>query len=51
MYHFVWIPQYRHKVFSEPYRSSLKAIILKAAYDYDIEIVELEDAGKQLEFL
>ncbi|MBP6367259.1 MAG: hypothetical protein KA343_08105 [Nitrosomonas sp.] len=21
MYHFVWIPKYRHKVFMEPYRS------------------------------
>ena len=42
MYHFVWIPKYRHKVFSEPYRDILKAIIQKAAYDYDIEIVELE---------
>ena len=22
MYHFVWIPKYRHKIFSEPYRQS-----------------------------
>lgn len=42
MYHFVWIPKYRHKVFAEPYREMLKAIIGKAAYDYDIELVELE---------
>jgi len=42
MYHFVWIPKYRHKVFAEPYRSTLKAIISKIAYDYDIELVELE---------
>ena len=42
MYHFVWIPKYRHKVFSEPYRSALKAIINKICYDYDIELVELE---------
>ena len=42
MYHFVWIPKYRHKVFTEPYRSTLKAIIGKIAYDYDIEVVELE---------
>ena len=42
MYHFVWIPKYRHKVFSEPYREILKGIILKAGYDYDIDIVELE---------
>ncbi|MFT5260777.1 MAG: putative transposase [Saprospiraceae bacterium] len=42
MYHFVWIPKYRHKVFAEPYRSSLKGIIEKIGYDYDIEVVELE---------
>ena len=42
MYHFVWIPKYRRKVFSEPYRSELKAIILKIGYDYGIDIVELE---------
>ena len=42
MYHFVWIPKYRHKVFSEPYRDELKAIIKKIGYDYDIDIVELE---------
>jgi putative transposase len=42
MYHFVWIPKYRHKVFDEPYRDALKNIILKIGYDYDIEIIELE---------
>ena len=42
MYHFVWIPKYRHKVFVEPYRSMLKDIISKIGYDYNIEIVELE---------
>ena len=42
MYHFVWIPKYRHKVFVEPYRSELKGIIGKIGYDYNIEIVELE---------
>jgi len=42
MYHFVWIPKYRHKVFNEPYRSTMKAIIQKIGYDYDIDIVELE---------
>ncbi len=42
MYHFVWIPKYRHKVFSDPYRSELRAILNKIGYDYDIEIVELE---------
>ena len=42
MYHFVWIPKYRHKVFSEPYRSDLKAIIIKAAYDHEMEVEEIE---------
>ena len=42
MYHFVWMPKYRYKVFEEPFRSELKAIIEKIAYDYDIDIVELE---------
>ena len=42
MYHFVWIPKYRHKVFSEPYRDAMKTIIHKIGYDYDIDIVELE---------
>jgi len=42
MYHFVWIPKYRHKVFEEPFRSSLKGIIEKIGYDYNIEIIELE---------
>lgn len=36
------IPKYRHKVFEEPYRSRLKAIIRKITYDYDIELVEIE---------
>ena len=42
MYHFVWIPKYRHKVFSNPYRENLKMIIKKIGYDYNIEILELE---------
>jgi len=42
MYHFVWIPKYRHKVFMEPYRTTMKAIIKKIGHDYDIEIIELE---------
>ena len=42
MYHFVWIPKYRHKVFSEPYRKIMKDIIEQIGYDYNIEIVELE---------
>ncbi len=42
MYHFVWIPKYRKKVFTEPYRTVLKNIIEQIGYDYNIEIVELE---------
>ena len=42
MYHFVWIPKYRHKVFSQPYSDSMKSISWKIGYDYNIEIVELE---------
>jgi len=42
MYHFVWIPKYRHKVFATPYGSVLKSLIYKIAYDYEIAIVELE---------
>jgi putative transposase len=38
----MWIPKYRHKVFVEPYRSTMKGIIQKVGYDYDIDIVELE---------
>ena len=42
MYHFVWIPKYRHKVFKEPYRDVLKYIIKKIGYDYNINVKELE---------
>ncbi len=42
IYHFVWIAKYRHKVFSEPYKTVLKGIIEKIDYDYDIDIVESE---------
>ncbi len=42
MYHFVWIPKYRHKVFEEPQQKAMKAIIQKIGYDYDFDIVELE---------
>lgn len=38
----MWIPKYRRKVFTEPYRETMKAIIYKAGFDYDIDIVELE---------
>ena len=42
MYHSVWIPKYRHKVFVEPYREAMKAIIRKIGYDYNFDIQELE---------
>jgi putative transposase len=42
MYHFVWIPKYRHKIFQEPYRTTIKNIIEAIGYDYNIEIVEIE---------
>ena len=42
MYHFIWIPKYRHRVFEEPYREKLKNIIRKIGYDYNIDVVELE---------
>ena len=38
----MWIPKYRHKVFSEPYGTVLKHIIEQIGYDYNIEVVELE---------
>ncbi len=36
MYHFVWIPKYRHKVFSEPYREVLKGIIETQVSEFKI---------------
>ncbi len=42
IYHFVWIPKYRQKVFRPPYAETLKSIIKKTAYDYDMEVAEIE---------
>lgn len=42
MYHFVWVPKYRRKVFTELYSETLKSIIYKIGYDYEIDIIELE---------
>jgi len=42
IYHFVWIPKYRHKVFVESYREAMKTIIYKIGYDYHFDIQELE---------
>ena len=42
MYHFVWIPKYRHKVFSEPCATMLKQCLRKIGYDYNLPVVELE---------
>jgi putative transposase len=36
MYHFVWIPKYRHIEFVEPYREAMKSIIRKIGHDSDI---------------
>ncbi len=44
----MWIPKYRRKVFSEPYREAMKIIIQKIGYDYDIDIVELEIPGDHI---
>lgn len=41
-YHFVWIPKYRQKIFVEPYREDLKNIIKQAAYNYNMEVTEIE---------
>src|SRR3990167_3118481 len=41
-YHLVWTPKYRHPVFKEPYRGVLKSIIVKAVYDYNIDIQDIE---------
>ena len=41
-YHLVWTPKYRHPVFTEPYRTALKQIIVKSGYDYDIDVLEIE---------
>lgn len=39
---FVWIPKYRHKVFSEPYATTLKSMLHKIGYDYNLPVSELE---------
>ena len=41
-YHFVWIPKYRHKIFEEPCASFLKQTIRQTAYNYDMEVTEIE---------
>ena len=45
MYHFVWIPKYRHKVFMEPYRSELKGIIGKIGYDIQYRDCGIRDSS------
>ena len=42
MYHFVWIPKYRNAVFKKPYADYLKGLFRKIAYDYDMEVSEIE---------
>jgi len=41
-YHLVWTPKYRNPAFQEPYRTALKGMIVKTAYDYDMEVLEIE---------
>ncbi len=41
-YHLVWCPKYRHPVFQEPFRSDMKAMIVKAASDHDMNVLEIE---------
>lgn len=41
-YHFVWTPKYRCKAFQKPYTDTLKQIFIRIAYDYDMEIQEIE---------
>ena len=41
-YHFVWTPKYRCKAFRKPYTDTLKQIFIRAAYDYDMNIQEIE---------
>jgi REP element-mobilizing transposase RayT len=37
MFHFVWIPTYRHVIFVAPYSEAMKAIIQKIGYEYDFD--------------
>jgi putative transposase len=41
-YHLVWTPKYRCKALLPPYAETLKHILIKTAYDYDLEILEIE---------
>ena len=43
MFHFVWIPKYRHKVFVDPCHESMKAVIKKIGYDFDIQELEIPE--------
>jgi putative transposase len=51
MYHFVWIPKYRHKVFGDPYGEALKVMLRKVGYDYNLPVVELEIPGDHIHML
>ncbi|MBI3332297.1 IS200/IS605 family transposase [Candidatus Peregrinibacteria bacterium] len=41
-YHLVWTPKYRCKAFKKPYTDTLKQILIKIAYDYDMAVLEIE---------
>jgi len=50
-YHLVWTPKYRCKAFKKPYTETLKQILIRAAYDYDLEILEIEVAKDHVHML
>lgn len=41
-YHLVWTPKYRCKAFRKPHTETLKQILIKIAYDYDMEVQSIE---------
>lgn len=49
MYHFVWIPKYRHKGFGEPAAARLKQGLRKIGYD--MPVVELEIPADHIHML
>ena len=50
-YHFVWTFKYRCKAFKKPYADILKQILIRTAYDYDLEVLEIEVAKDHVHML
>ena len=50
-YHLVWTAKYRCKALTEPYATTLEQILIKAAYDYDMEVMEVEVARDHVHVL